>query len=92
MPGSNSETQGRVCDGLGSNIVAQYSVGSIITRRGLITTREQVERLGNTGASHDPDVISEHRYSVPRRYILIHAAGTVQSWFEKHEGEFDYPL
>jgi hypothetical protein len=31
MPGSNSETLGRFCDGLGSNIVIQYSVGPIIT-------------------------------------------------------------
>jgi hypothetical protein len=29
MPGSNSETRGRFCDGLGSNIVVQYSVGPL---------------------------------------------------------------
>jgi hypothetical protein len=42
MPGSNSETQGRFCDGLGSNILAQYSVHPIIT-----FMAEYVDRLGN---------------------------------------------
>jgi hypothetical protein len=31
MPGSNSETRGRLCYDLGSNIMVQYSVGSITT-------------------------------------------------------------
>jgi hypothetical protein len=47
MPGSNIETQGRSCDGLGSNVVKQYSVGPIITLHGRITAREHVDRLGN---------------------------------------------
>jgi hypothetical protein len=47
MPGSNSVTQGRFCDGLGSNIVVEYSVGLIITLHGRITAREYVDRLGN---------------------------------------------
>jgi hypothetical protein len=34
MPVSNSETRGRFCDGLGSDIVVQYSVGPIITLHG----------------------------------------------------------
>jgi hypothetical protein len=36
-------------DGLGSNIVVQYSVGPIITRHGRITARKyvDVDRLGN---------------------------------------------
>jgi hypothetical protein len=42
MPGSNSETLGRFCDGLGSNIV-----GPIITLHGRITAWEYVDRLGN---------------------------------------------
>jgi hypothetical protein len=44
MPGCNSETQGRFCDGVGSNIVVQYSVGPIINLHGRITARD---RLGN---------------------------------------------
>jgi hypothetical protein len=47
MPGSHSETRGRFCDGLGTNIVVQYFVGPIITLRGRITAREYVDRLGN---------------------------------------------
>jgi hypothetical protein len=45
--GSNSKTWGRFCDGLGSNIVIQYSVGPIITLHGQITAREYLNRLGN---------------------------------------------
>jgi hypothetical protein len=44
MPGFNSETL-RFCEGLGSNIMVQYSVGPIITLHGRITAREYVGRL-----------------------------------------------
>jgi hypothetical protein len=44
---SNSETRRRFCDGLGSNIVVQYSLDPIITLHGRITVRECVDRLGN---------------------------------------------
>jgi hypothetical protein len=47
MPGSNSETRGMFYDGLGSNIVVEYSVGPIITLHGQITAREYTRRLGN---------------------------------------------
>jgi hypothetical protein len=47
MPGSNTETRVRFCDGLCSNIVVQYSVGPIIILHGRITAREYVDRLGN---------------------------------------------
>jgi hypothetical protein len=47
MPGSNSETQGRLCDGLSSTIMVQYSAGHITTFRGRITAREYVNRLGD---------------------------------------------
>jgi hypothetical protein len=47
MPGSNSEIWERFCDGLGSNIMVQYSAGPIITLHGRITAREYVDRLGN---------------------------------------------
>jgi hypothetical protein len=46
MPGSNCETLGRFCDGLGSNIVVEYSVGASTTLHGQITTREYVDRSG----------------------------------------------
>jgi hypothetical protein len=47
MPFSNSETQRRFYDGLGSNIMVQYSVIHIIALHGRIAAREYVERLGS---------------------------------------------
>jgi hypothetical protein len=47
MPGSNSETRRRFCDGLGNSIVSQYSVGRIIIFHGRITAGVYVDRLGN---------------------------------------------
>jgi hypothetical protein len=47
MPGSKSETHGRFCDHLDTNIVVEYSVGPIISLHGLITAREYVNTLGN---------------------------------------------
>jgi hypothetical protein len=47
MPGSNNETWGRFCDGLGRNIMVLYSVGPIITLHGRITARDYMYRLGN---------------------------------------------
>jgi hypothetical protein len=47
MPGSNSEIWRRFCDGLGSNIVVQYAVDSIITFHARITARVYVDWLGN---------------------------------------------
>jgi hypothetical protein len=45
--GSNSETKRRFCDGFGTHIEVQYSVGPIITLHGRITAREYMDRLGN---------------------------------------------
>jgi hypothetical protein len=47
IPGSNSETGGRFCDGLGTNIVVQYSAGPIIVLHGRITAREYVDGPGS---------------------------------------------
>jgi hypothetical protein len=63
----------RYCDGLGSNIVVQYSVGPIISLHGRITEMEYVASLGN-----------QNDRGFPRRQCPIHTAGTVQSWFEEH--------
>jgi hypothetical protein len=68
MPGSNSEIWRRFCDGSGSSIMVQYSLGPIITLDGRILQ-------GNmwTGwiiaATHDLDVISEQQCSFPRPTI-----------------------
>jgi hypothetical protein len=87
MADSNSETWGRFCDGLGSYITAQYSVGLIVTLHGRNTAREYFDRLGNQVhpmiqmffLSNDAVF---HDNSAP-----INAVGTFQSWFEEHEGE-----
>jgi hypothetical protein len=47
MCGSNSETGGKFYGGFVSNIVIEYSVGTIITLHGRNTAREYVDRLGN---------------------------------------------
>jgi hypothetical protein len=71
---------------LGSNIVAQYYVGHIITLHVRITPREYVDRWGN-------QVYSMIQASFPNNDAVflgdnapIHKAGTIQSWFEGHEG------
>jgi hypothetical protein len=85
MPGSNSETRGRFCDGLGSRIVVQYCVGHIITLHGRITAREYVDRLGN---QVHPMINNDAVLQDDSAHI--HAAGTIQSWFEEHEGELQH--
>jgi hypothetical protein len=47
MPGSNSGTWGRFCDGLGSIVVVQYSVAPIITLHDRVTAREYMDMLCN---------------------------------------------
>jgi hypothetical protein len=47
MPGCNSETLGRFCEGLSSNIVVKYFIFPIITPHGRITAREYLDRFGN---------------------------------------------
>jgi hypothetical protein len=81
---------GRFCDGLANNILVQYSVGPIITLQGQITAREYMDGLGNqvrpmiqTFCSNNNAVFKDNR-------APIHTAGTVQSWFEEHEGELPH--
>jgi hypothetical protein len=90
MPGSNSETRGRFCHGLGSNNVVQYSVVPIITLHSRITSREYVDRLGNQMHPMIQTLFPNNEPVFKQDSSPIHTAGTVQSWFEEHEGELQY--
>jgi hypothetical protein len=89
MPPSNSETWGRFCDGLGSNIVVQYSVGPIITLHGRIAAREYVDMLGNQVQPMIQTLFPNNAVFLDD-HAPIHTAGTVQSWFEEHEDELQH--
>jgi hypothetical protein len=90
MLGSNSETQGSFCDGLGSNIVVQYSVGPIITLHSRINAREYVDRLGNQVHPMIQTLLMNNETVFQDDNAPIHTAGTLQSWFEEHEGELQH--
>jgi hypothetical protein len=90
MPGSNNETRGRFCDGLGSNIMVQYSVGPNITLHDWITAREYVDRLGNQAHPTIQTLCPNSNAAFQDDNVPIHTARTVQSWFEEHEGEIQH--
>jgi hypothetical protein len=89
MLGLNSETQGRFCDGLGSNIMVHYSVGPIISLHGRITARKYVDRLSNQMHPMIQSLFPNNAV-FQNDNSLIHTAGTVQTWFEEHEGELQH--
>jgi hypothetical protein len=86
MPRSNSETQGRLCDDLGSNVVVQYSVGPIVTLHGRITARDYVERLGNQIHPMIRTLFPNKDAVFQDDSAPIHTVGTIQSLFEEREG------
>jgi hypothetical protein len=62
-------------------VISWYSVGFYITLYGRLTAMEYVDRLGNL-------VNPMMRTLFPNNDAApIHTAGTVQPWFEEHEGE-----
>jgi hypothetical protein len=79
MPDSNSETWERFCDGFGSNIVVQYSVGPSITLLGRITTVEYMDRLGNQVHPMIQTLFLNNDAVFQEEYAPIHTAGTVQT-------------
>jgi hypothetical protein len=89
---SNSETRARFCVGLGSNIVVQYSVSSRITLHDRITAREYVDELGNPVHPWIQMLFPNNEAHFQDDNDPIHAAGTVQSWFEEHEGELQHQI
>jgi hypothetical protein len=74
---------------LGSNIVIPYSAGPVITFHSRITAREYVDRLANQVHPMNQTLFPNND-AVLQDNVLIHTAGTVQSWFEKHEGELQH--
>jgi hypothetical protein len=89
MTGSNSETRGRFCDGLGNNIVVQDSVGPIITLHGRITAREYMDRMANQ-ARPVIQTFPNNNALFQNDKAPIYTAGTVQSWFEQQERELQH--
>jgi hypothetical protein len=90
MSASKSETWVRFYEGLGNNIVMQYSVGSIITLHSRITTREYVNRLGNQAHPMIQTLFPDNDAVFQDDNVPIHTSRTVQSWFEEHEGELPH--
>jgi hypothetical protein len=90
MPGSNSETREKFCDGLGTNIVVQYSVGPILTFHSRITAREYVDRLGNQVHPVIQRLFPDNGAVFQGDNAPIHTAGTVHSWFQEHKYELQH--
>jgi hypothetical protein len=88
IPDANSETRGRFCDSLSSNIVLHYSVAPIITLHGRITAREYVNMLGNHVHPMIQTLFRNNDAVFQDDSAPIHTAGTVQSWFEIIKANF----
>jgi hypothetical protein len=87
MHGSNSETRVRFCDGLGSNIMVQFSVDLFSVLNGRITAREHVDRLGKQVQPMIQTLFLNNDALFHEDNAPIHTAGTVQPWFEEHFGD-----
>jgi hypothetical protein len=90
MLGSNSETRGRFCDGLGSSIMVQYIVGPIVTLHGIITAREYVDRLGNQAQPMIQTLFPNNDAFFYDDNAPIHTDVSVQAWFEEYVGELQH--
>jgi hypothetical protein len=86
MPGSSSETRGRFCDGLGSNLF----VPLLCFIAELLQESTYMDVLGNE-VHLMIQTLFPNNDAVFQDYIApIHTSGTVQSWFEEHEGELQH--
>jgi hypothetical protein len=61
----------------------------MITLDGRITVREYVDRLGNQVHPMIQTLFSNNNAVFQDDSTPIHTAGTVQSWFEEHEVNFN---
>jgi hypothetical protein len=66
-----------ICDGLGSSIVVQYSVGPTITLHGRITAREYVGRLSNQEHPMTQTSFTNIDSVFQDDDVLIHTAGAI---------------
>jgi hypothetical protein len=66
------------------------SVHPIITLQGQITAREYMDWLGNQGHPMVQALFLSNIAVLQDDTAPIHTAGTVQSWFEEHEGELQH--
>jgi hypothetical protein len=77
---------------LGSNIVAQYSVGPILALHDRITAREYVDRLGNQVHPMIQTLFPNSDAVFQDGSASLHTAETVQSWCEEHEDELQHVI
>jgi hypothetical protein len=62
----------------------------VLTLHGRITAREYVDRLGNQVNPIIQTLLPNNNAVFQENNATIHIAGTVQSWFEEHEGELHH--
>jgi hypothetical protein len=89
MPGSNIQTGGNSVM-VWAAIMVQHSIGPLFTHHGRITARVYVERLGNQAHPMIQTLFPNNGAVFQDDNAPIHTAGTVQSWFEQHEGELQH--
>jgi hypothetical protein len=88
MPGSKSEIRGDSVL-VWAAIISWSSVGPLITLHGQITAREYMGRWGNQ-VHPMIQMLFLNNDAVFQDSAPIHAAGTVLSQFEEHEGELQH--
>jgi hypothetical protein len=77
---------------LGSNIVIQYSIVPIINLNGRITAREYVDRLSNQVHPMIQTLFPNNNAIFQEDNTRFRIVGTIQLWFEEHEGEHQHLL
>jgi hypothetical protein len=78
------------CDGLGSNIVIFAWFTSVPFMAELLQGSIWTSRLGNQAHSMIQTLFPKNDAVFQDDNAPIHTAGTVQSWFEEHEGELQH--
>jgi hypothetical protein len=68
----------------------QHSAGPVITLHGPITARKYVDRLGNQVCPMIQMLFPNNDPVFQDDTVPIHTAGTVNLWFEGHEGELQH--